>query len=844
MVVARLEDRFRAALGATSSRERDEQLRFGVEFCRLLARALPDEVSPEARSAMDKALTARTDLLPQEIAVLLDLALAPENRTAVEEDELRAFGARFGMAEAEALRAVVSDDVDLPHFAEKHGSAEALLLLDALFAVCAVDGSIEPEDLTLLQRAAQDLGIDEMLVGALFRKHDPRYAKGDFRFNLTQDRYTIGRSAAASIQLPDPQIALKHAELVRSAQGGWRIVDLASGRPTLINGNSVSSAPFRAGDSLRVGPYTLALDKDEAALTAFGQKAFSALSVRNLDRKIGDVVLLDGVSFTVFSGEVIAVVGPSGGGKTTLLNAIAGIALADTGDVLLDGQDFHALLAADRSVVGIVPQDDVVMAELTVEESLYYSGRLRFAKDVSREAIGVEVDRVLSELSISHIRGSRIGDQLRRGVSGGQRKRVSLGQELLTRSTKVLFLDEPTSGLDPQTAQDIVQLVRQLADDGRIIFIVTHDVTPSVMSMIDHLIVLAPGGRLAWFGPPEEACIHFGVRSCDEIFARLPDNKPADWSAKYRASAAFRKYVRTREHLLGLDGVSIQKVARAGPVQRSAWLQYATLTRRYAKAKMRDRMGLFVLLAQAPILALAMRVVFPEPDHAMMFMLVLSALWFGASGSVRELIADRAVFRREHRVGLGVVPYIASKVTVLGAIAIVQCLVLSLMTGAMLGLFSSEYGYSPVQLGLVTSLTGLVGMSLGLFVSSLFNSSEAAVGTLPLLLIPQITFGGLVVTVKEMPLLAKKVSWLMITRYAYEAAIKTGDALTRPGEYGKERTTLPLSGVLWQLGFKEKGTSADDLGLSLTFLCLALVAFLVTFLVGATTMTARTESSG
>lgn len=840
VTVARLEDRFRALLGPGTVEDDGGHVQFAVEFCQLLARGLPDVVSHDAYHAMWRALQARTDLDHRRLQQLLDLAISPENRAAIDDSELRAFGARFGAAEAEALRGLVADDVDLKRFAEKHGAAEALLLLDALFSVCAVDGVIDQAEIASLQRSAAELGIDAMLVGALFRKHDLRHAKGDFRFDLDGDRYLIGRSPAATIQLPDPQVALKHAELMRTADG-WRIVDLGSGRPTLLNSTPISSAPFRAGDLLRLGPYTLSLDKREKQLTAFGLKAFSALSVMNLDRKIDNTVLLDGVSFTVFSGEVIAVVGPSGGGKTTLLNAIAGIAPADRGSVLLDGQDFHTLLANDRSIVGIVPQDDVVMPELTVEESLYYSGRLRFAKDVPAEAIEAEVDRVLGELSIDHIRGSRIGDTLRRGVSGGQRKRVSLGQELLTRSTKVLFLDEPTSGLDPHTAQDIVQLVRQLADDGRVIFIVTHDVTPSVMSMVDHLLVLAPGGRLAWFGPPEEACAHFGTASCDEIFARLPDQKPAEWSKRYRDSQAFRKYVRTREHLLGLDGVQAQRNEKRAIVPRSAWLQYRTLTGRYAVAKVRDRVGLSVLLAQAPILAVAMKVVFPEPDHAMMFMLVLSALWFGASGSVRELIADRAVFRREHRVGLGALPYMASKVTVLGALVVAQCVLLAGLNWVLLGMYGEPYDYSLVGMTAVTSLTGLVGMSLGLLMSSLFQSSEAAVGTLPLLLIPQITFGGLVVKVKEMSALAKLVSYGMITRYAFEAAIKTGDKLSRPGEYGKDREELLIEGVLYNLGFRSSGV--DDLGIPLPALMGALAVFLVGFLSIATWVTARQERS-
>ena len=157
---------------------------------------------------------------------------------------------------------------------------------------------------------------------------------------------------------------------------------------------------------------------------------------------------------------------------------------------------------------------------------------------------------MLAELGIAHIGDSRIGDALKRGISGGQRKRVNLAQELLTRTTRVLFLDEPTSGLDPQSAQDIARLVRQLADDGRIVFLVTHDLTPGIMTQCDHLLVLAPGGRVAWFGPPAEACTYFGVASPDLIFSVLSEQTPEEWKAAYRESLGHRKYVATREHLL------------------------------------------------------------------------------------------------------------------------------------------------------------------------------------------------------------------------------------------------------------------------------------------------------
>ena len=174
-----------------------------------------------------------------------------------------------------------------PNFAARYGSAEALLLLDSLFRVCAVDGLIDRGEIGRLQQAAADLGIDPMLVGALFRKHDVRHASGDFTFDISVgDSFIVGRANAASIQLPDPQVGLRHAQIVRSPEG-LRVIDLASGRPTLVNGNPIQSSPLSPGDDLRVGPYTLTLDQEGRTLTAFGLKGFSALSIRNLTRYIG-----------------------------------------------------------------------------------------------------------------------------------------------------------------------------------------------------------------------------------------------------------------------------------------------------------------------------------------------------------------------------------------------------------------------------------------------------------------------------------------------------------------------------------------------------------------------------
>jgi ABC-type multidrug transport system ATPase subunit len=800
----------------------DEVIAFAVAFARLCVRTL-GLVSPSEgeRAALVRSVEARIGWPRDWIAQLLNLALLPEFRGSVSPVELWVFGRRFGDEAAQALRAE-EEELDLRGFANGYGPHESLLLLDTLFSVAGASGEVAARDVRRLEAAGQALGVDPVLVTALLQKHDHRHASGDIRFPLTGDRISIGRAPGCSAVLPDPQVAPRHAELVRVG-AGWRVVDQESGRPTVLNGAAVASAPMSEGDQLRIGPYVLHLSNDQ--LVAFGERRFSALSVRRLCRKIGATTLIDDVSFTVFSGEVIAVVGPSGCGKTTLLNAISGVAPADSGTVLFEGTDFHRQLKLDRSLVGVVPQDDLVNAELTVEESLFYSGRLRYPPDVTDKEVRAQVDRVLGELELEDIRASRIGDVLRRGISGGQRKRVNLGQELMTRTTRVLFLDEPTSGLDPRASQDIVRRARQLADKGRIVFLVTHDLTPEIISQVDHMLVLAAGGRLAFFGPPREASEWFGVTTPDAVFTRFADRTSEEWGAAYRAGPAARKYVTTREHVLGLEGIATRADEGDREYSRSSWGQLRALSSRYFRIKLRDRTGVLVLGMQPPLLALVMWIVFPKPTTSLMFMLALSCLWFGMSATVRELIVDRVIWRRERRVGVGVLPYIASKVAVMGMLVAGQCAVFTGLMYAFLGL--GGYGFGLAPLTAVCLLTGWVGMALGLLVSACWTSSEAAVGTLPLLLIPQITLSSVMVSVRSMGDLAAFLSWFTVQRYAFDAVIKCGDELAY-FKYGSWQTQR-VRGFLYELGLKFTA-EADDIGLTLDQLCGILGGFTAVFL--------------
>ena len=802
----------------------DEILDFAAAFARMLIRG--------TAAGWEEYNRRRDDIVAQVVlhgqvpllvaAALVELAESPEFRGFVEPAEREAFRRRFGEVGWRRLQAQISGMVDLAGFSERYGTDATLRLVDAMLAVVTEEGSIRNAELRRVEAVAGELGVDPSIVCHLLRRHAPGHQSG-LSWPLAT-RLRIGHSPTADVVLVDPQPGALRAELIEE-DDGFYLRDTGSGRPTLLNGQPVERAPVQDGDEIRIGSYTLRVDLKKRILTGKSDWEIAPLSARGLSRKIGELRLLDDLSFTLFRGEVVAVVGPSGAGKTTLLQAIAGIAPANHGEVRYDGRDFHELLKKDRSLVGMVPQDDIVHPELEVEESLRFGGRLRLPAGTAPAALQAEVERVLEELNIGHIRHNRIGDALRRGISGGQRKRVNLGQELLTRSTRVLFLDEPTSGLDPRSAQDIVRLIRQLADRGRIVLLVTHDLSPQVMAQVDHLMVLAPGGRLAWFGPPREACRYFGVETADAIFHRFHEKTPEEWSEAYRKSSAHRSYVELRQRLLARNERG--GAAPAPPPPPSILGHTAALIARYGRVKSRDRSGNLVLFAQPPVLGAVMAIVFPQATAPMMFVLSLSCLWFGMSAAVRELIADRVVWNRERRAGVSSISYVASKVVVLAGLTFVQCFALTTMVWLTHRLGDYSFDYLPL-LG-ITGLTGLVGMSLGLAISALFSSSEGAVGTLPLLLIPQIAFSGLLVNLRNMTETARLLCWLNPQRYAYDAILKVGVKIAEQPRYGGPwQDPVGVTGVLYELGFK--GSSEADMGLPLPVLAGVLAGISVFFL--------------
>ncbi|MGO4424979.1 ABC transporter ATP-binding protein, partial [Streptomyces sp. MCAF7] len=275
------------------------------------------------------------------------------------------------------------------------------------------------------------------------------------------------------------------------------------------------------------------------------------------------------------------------------LRALTGYRPADRGQVLYDHRDLYAQFAELRHRIGLVPQDDILHKELTVDTALKYAARLRFPGDTKAAERKARIDEVLQELRLDVHRGKKVSS-----LSGGQRKRVSVALELLTKPS-LLFLDEPTSGLDPGLDRNVMKLLRELADDGRTVLVVTHSVAE--LALCDRVLVMAPGGSVAYFGPPGEALDFFGHDSWADVFSAFEDHRD-DWGGRWRASRQYERCAAEIESAVPPQhpgAPATQPPARAPRPKPQGWMvQLWTLMRRYVSVIASDKgfMALMLLL--------------------------------------------------------------------------------------------------------------------------------------------------------------------------------------------------------------------------------------------------------
>jgi ABC-type multidrug transport system ATPase subunit len=488
------------------------------------------------------------------------------------------------------------------------------------------------------------------------------------------------------------------------------------------------------------------------------------VDVRGLGKRVGDGKrVLHSVSFSIEPGELVAIVGGSGAGKSTLLDAIAGVRLADEGTVLFDGVPYYEHFDDYRSVLGYVPQDDIIHTELSVTATLRYAARLRLPDGTAPGELETAVADVMEALDLTQRAELRIGS-----LSGGQRKRASIAVELLTKP-HVFFLDEPTSGLDPATAAELMRLLRRLADSGRTVVLTTHSIHD--LGICDKLVVLARDGHCAFVGAPEAAVDHFQVGH-DEMYERLAgEATPAEWARRF--SEVSRDADGSHGAQQAGEAPRPQRTHPIGPLR-----QCAVLSRRNLDILLRNPLTLAILLG-SPVLVVLMFVVlfkpgafdFADPSPSAMIMIVywiaFGGFFFGLTYGLLQICTEFPIVRRERFVGVRIGPYVLSKVVVLAPLLLAMAVIMLVVLRLFDRLPDASFGtYAALTVTLV--LEALAGLALGLLTSAAVSGPAQATIALPLLCFPQVLFSGAILPVPIMATIGKAVSYPLSDRWAFE----------------------------------------------------------------------------
>jgi ABC-type multidrug transport system ATPase subunit len=584
---------------------------------------------------------------------------------------------------------------------------------------------------------------------------------------------TIGRANDNDIVIQDVLASRHHAFLVDSPLG-TEIRDAHSVNGTFVNGVRVGSAVLSDGDVVTIGNIDLVFTDGTLIRRTEAATRSGGLEVNGVQFRIDGKQLLDNISLTARPGTLTAIIGGSGAGKTTLSRLIAGYTRPSGGNVTFEGHDIHAEYATMRSRIGMVPQDDVVHRQLTVNQALGYAAELRLPPDTNKEERAQVVAQVLEELDLTKHADTRV-DKL----SGGQRKRASVALELLTQPS-LLLLDEPTSGLDPALDRQVMLMLRQLADAGRVVLVVTHSV--SYLDVCDQILLMAPGGKMAFNGPPSQVGEALGTTNWADIFANVGAD-PDEANRRFMERGG-------RPESTAPDKESPADLGE--PVHTDLLRQFSTIARRQVRLVISDR-GYSIFLAVLPFLigALSLTVKGPKPGlgpadplglaptqpQYIMVLLNIGAVFMGTALTIRDLIGERPIFRREQAVGLSTTGYLLAKVFVFCVFATAQAAIATFIVRLGKGAPTAHppfFGNSTFSLFITVAGTCVASAILGLMMSALAQTTEQIMPLLVVTIMSQLVLAGGMIPVTGRAGL-NQLSWLTPGRWGYAAGASSID---------------------------------------------------------------------
>lgn len=573
------------------------------------------------------------------------------------------------------------------------------------------------------------------------------------RYDLSKKEVTtIGRDRGNDICLAHVSVSKFHARIIRTGQG-YCLYDNNSTNGTMVNGKRIRGKYYlQDNDIILITNTRLIYAGGSITYTSFAKGLH--LSARHIVKKVPKTICND-VSFDINPCELVAIIGGSGAGKSTIMNCVCGYSVPTDGNVYVNDMNLYQNYDALKNIIGYVPQSDIVYDNLTVERMLDYAARLRLPADTQAPERARIVAEAIEAVELTEHKKTMIGR-----LSGGQKKRASIAVELLS-DPKLFFLDEPASGLDPGTERNLMRTLKKMAANGKTVILVTHSTLN--LQICDKILFMGQGGNLCFCGSYQEALQFFGVKDIVDIYTMLNEQSET-WKERYRQYRQIHKKGGA-SHAGSMENAQKKK--------NSIWHQFLVLSQRYGNLLLNDRQRLLIIFLLAPVLTFLITMVADgeqfnqyEMTKSLLFALACSAFFIGTLNSIQEVCKERIILRREYMTGLSLTAYILSKVFILGCICLLQSLLSLLIFKEFVGI--PEKGVllsSFAEFWITTFLTEFAAVSMGIFVSSIVKNPDRATTMAPILLMPQILFSGLVFSLEGA---TKIISWFAVCRWSME----------------------------------------------------------------------------
>ena len=584
---------------------------------------------------------------------------------------------------------------------------------------------------------------------------------------LDEGLSTIGRASDNTIVMKPPNFSRHHAGIYRR-ENHYMLVDYNSMNGVYVNGVRIrGQQEIHEKDMIQIAGSLFLLNNGKLMY----QTTISgvSLTLENICKTVGHgrsrKRILNNVSCEIGNNEFVAIIGGSGAGKTTVMNAMSGFDSDISGRVYCNGIDLRRNFNTLKNMIGFVPQQDIIYENLTLQRMLYYTAKMKMPSDTSKAEIRARIHKVLEMVDLVQHAKTYI-----RKLSGGQKKRASIAVEMLA-DPGLFFLDEPTSGLDPDTEQSLMHTLAKLSkSEGKTIIMVTH--TIQSIDLCDKVIFMGPGGKICYCGPPSEITNYFGKKSLVEVYNELAGNVD-NWNGYF-----LQNYYMEKQKMQPSAEASTQNSA-AGMEKKgkqvSSFKQCLVLIARYFELIWNDKQRLLLLFIQPIAIAFLLAVVAVddtfityEDTRSIMFALSCSGIWIGLFNTIQEVCKERPILKREYMGNLRLWGYIVSKYVVQGVICFLQAtllvaIFLRLMKhSAEAGLYFAKPG---MEIWITMILTIFASASMGLIVSSLMKNGDRAMAVAPFVLIIQLLFSGVLFTLDGM---AEHVSKITVSRWAME----------------------------------------------------------------------------